>query len=44
MHSVPIFLSSGNHEEEGWNFDDTPFSIALASVQATEGVLSDAGR
>ncbi len=34
-HSVPIFLSSGNHEEEeGWNFDDTPFSIALASVQA----------
>jgi len=34
-HSVPIFLSSGNHEnEEGWNFDDTPFSIALGSVQA----------
>jgi phosphodiesterase/alkaline phosphatase D-like protein len=33
--SVPIFLTSGNHEnEEGWNFDDTPFSIALASVQA----------
>jgi hypothetical protein len=33
--TVPIFLSSGNHEnEEGWNFDDTPFSIALASVQA----------
>ena len=33
--SVPIFLSSGNHEnEEGWNFDDTPFSIALGSVQA----------
>ncbi len=33
--SVPIFISSGNHEnEEGWNFDDTPFSIALASVQA----------
>jgi Calcineurin-like phosphoesterase len=33
--SVCIFLSSGNHEnEEGWNFDDTPFSIALASVQA----------
>jgi hypothetical protein len=32
--SVPIFLSSGNHEnEEGWNFDDT-FSIALASIQA----------
>ncbi|MBK6282515.1 MAG: metallophosphoesterase [Draconibacterium sp.] len=34
-HSIPIFLSSGNHEnEEGWNFDDSPFSIALASVQA----------
>jgi hypothetical protein len=34
-HSAPIFLTSGNHEnEEGWNFDDTPFSIALASVQA----------
>jgi hypothetical protein len=34
-HSVPIFLSAGNHEnEEGWNFDDTPFSIALGSVQA----------
>ena len=33
--SVPIFLTSGNHEnEEGWNFDDSPFSIALASVQA----------
>jgi uncharacterized repeat protein (TIGR02543 family) len=34
-HSSPIFLASGNHEnEEGWNFDDTPFSIALASVKA----------
>lgn len=34
-HSIPIYLSSGNHEnEEGWNFDDTPFSIALGSVQA----------
>lgn len=33
-HSAPIFLASGNHEnEEGWNFDDT-FSIALASVKA----------
>lgn len=33
--SVPIFLSSGNHEnEEGWNFDDTPFSISLGSVQS----------
>ena len=33
--SVPIFLSSGNHEdEEGWNLDDTPFSIALGSIQA----------
>ena len=34
-HSVPVFLSSGNHEEEeGWNLDDTPFSIGLASIQA----------
>jgi len=34
-HSSPIFTMPGNHEnEEGWNFDDTPFSIALASVQA----------
>jgi uncharacterized repeat protein (TIGR01451 family)/uncharacterized repeat protein (TIGR02543 family) len=33
-NSVPIFLSSGNHEnEEGWNLDDT-FSIAQASIQA----------
>ncbi len=33
-HSVPIFLSSGNHEEEeGWNLDDTP-SRALLSIQA----------
>ena len=33
-HSSPIFLASGNHEnEEGWNFDDA-FSIALASVKA----------
>ena len=33
--SVPLFLSSGNHEnEEGWNFDDTPFSMALGSVLA----------
>ncbi|WP_162844818.1 alkaline phosphatase D family protein, partial [Pelolinea submarina] len=33
-NSTPIFLSSGNHEnEEGWNLDDT-FSIALASIQA----------
>ena len=32
--SVPIFLSSGNHEnEEGWNLDDT-FSLAQASIQA----------
>jgi hypothetical protein len=31
--SVPIFLTPGNHEnEEGWNFDDTPFSIALGSI------------
>ena len=34
-HSTPIFLASGNHEnEEGWNLDDTPFSIALGSIQA----------
>ncbi len=33
-NSVPIFLASGNHEnEEGWNFDDT-FSQALASILA----------
>jgi hypothetical protein len=33
--SVPIFLASGNHEdEEGWNLDDTPFSIAVGSIQA----------
>jgi hypothetical protein len=34
-HSSPIFLSSGNHEEEeGWNLDDTPFSIGVGSIQA----------
>jgi hypothetical protein len=33
--SIPIFLASGNHEnEEGWNLDDTPFSIALGSILA----------
>jgi hypothetical protein len=33
-HSAPIFLASGNHEnEEGWNFDDT-FSLAIASIKA----------
>ena len=33
--SVPIFLASGNHEdEEGWNLDDTPFSIAVGDIQA----------
>jgi hypothetical protein len=32
--SSPIFLASGNHEnEEGWNLDDA-FSIAQASIQA----------
>ena len=32
--SAPIFLASGNHEnEEGWNLDDA-FSIAQASIQA----------
>jgi uncharacterized repeat protein (TIGR02543 family) len=34
-HSAALFLASGNHEnEEGWNLDDTPFSIAVASVKA----------
>jgi hypothetical protein len=33
--STPVFLTPGNHEnEEGWNWDDTPFSKALASIQA----------
>ncbi len=32
--SVPIFLATGNHEdEEGWNLDDS-FSLAQASIQA----------
>ncbi|MDI9549151.1 MAG: metallophosphoesterase, partial [Chloroflexota bacterium] len=34
-HSAPIFLASGNHEEEeGWNLDDSPFSKGVASIQA----------
>jgi hypothetical protein len=34
-HSAPIFLAAGNHErEEGWNFDDTPVSKALLSLNA----------
>jgi hypothetical protein len=34
-HSAAIFLAPGNHEnEEGWNFDDTPVSKALLSVNA----------
>ena len=34
-HSAPVFLAIGNHEnEEGWNFNDTPFSRALASIDA----------
>ncbi len=35
-HSVPIFLASGNHEnEEGWNIDEGGlFSPAVASIQA----------
>ena len=34
-NSVPIFLAAGNHEdEEGWNLDDTPFSMMLGSIQA----------
>jgi hypothetical protein len=33
-HSAPIFLATGNHEnEEGWNLDDTP-SLPLLSVNA----------
>ena len=33
--SVPIFLSTGNHEdEEGWNLDDTSFNTALANIEA----------
>ncbi len=32
---TPIYLSSGNHEEEeGWNLDDTPFSAGVGSIQA----------
>jgi hypothetical protein len=34
-HSAAIFLAPGNHEnEEGWNFDDTPVSKAIMSVNA----------
>jgi uncharacterized repeat protein (TIGR02543 family) len=34
-HSIPVYLASGNHEnEEGWNIDDTPFSIAVGSIIA----------
>jgi hypothetical protein len=34
-HSAAIFVAPGNHEnEEGWNFDDTPVSKALLSVNA----------
>ena len=34
-HSASIFVAPGNHEnEEGWNFDDTPVSKALLSVNA----------
>ncbi|MBN2348544.1 MAG: metallophosphoesterase, partial [Bacteroidales bacterium] len=33
-HSAPIFLASGNHEnEEGWNFNDSP-NQALMSILA----------
>lgn len=32
---MPIYLASGNHEEEeGWNLDDTPFSAGVGSIQA----------
>ena len=41
--SVPIFLASGNHEdEEGWNLDDTPFSIATGEHPGPQGVLPHA--
>ena len=34
-HSAPVFLATGNHEdEEGWNLDDTPFSTGLANLKA----------
>jgi Divergent InlB B-repeat domain/Calcineurin-like phosphoesterase len=34
-HSIPVFLASGNHEnEEGWNLDDTPNSIGVFNIQA----------
>ena len=34
-HSAPVFLATGNHEnEEGWNLDDTPFSQGLGSIIA----------
>jgi hypothetical protein len=34
-HSAPVFLAIGNHEdEEGWHFDDTPFSKAFANINA----------
>jgi hypothetical protein len=34
-HSASVFLALGNHEnEEGWNFDDTPFSRAIAALTA----------
>ena len=33
--SVPLFMLPGNHEEEeGWNLDDMPYSIGVASIQA----------
>ena len=33
-HSVPVFLSTGNHEEEeGWNLDDS-YSRGVADIQA----------
>ena len=33
-HSSPVFLSSGNHEEEeGWNLDDS-YSRGVANIQA----------
>ncbi len=37
--STPVFLTPGNHEnEEGWNWDDSPFSKAVASIQARKAL------
>ncbi len=39
-HSTPLFVTPGNHEnEEGWNFDDTPFSLALGSIEGRKAFI-----